>query len=252
MWGGDEQIKERMRNDDDAFQDAFAQVAGAVMGQRVSASLRDGGQVAKDAIHEILRYYGVKPQELPGNLRDLNEQLEYLMRPSGIMRRTVNLKTGWYRDAVGAMLGTRIDDGSVVALIPAGLTGYCFTDAATDRRVRLNRKNQGLIAEEAVCFYKPLPLKAPGLADLMRYTVETLSAADFALIGLATLAVTLVGMLGLKLNNLLFSTVIESGSARLFWGIAVFFLSVAVASMLLGAVKNLLMARIDTKLSLSV
>lgn len=248
----DEQIKLRMQNDDDAFQDAFAQMAGAVMGRRVSAALRDGGQAAKDAIHEILRYYGVKPQELPDNLRDLNEQLEYLMRPSGIMRRTVTLEKGWYRDAIGAMLGTRTDDGSVVALIPAGLTGYYFTDAATGRRVRLSKKNQGLIAEEAICFYKPLPLKALGLADLMRYTVETLSAADFVLIGLATLAVTLVGMLSPKLNNLLFSAVIKSGSMGLFWGIAVFFVSVSVASMLLGVVKNLLMTRIDTKLSLSV
>lgn len=248
----DEQIKLRIQNDDDAFQDAFAQMAGAVMGQRVSASLRDDGQAAKDAIHEILRYYGVKPQELPDNLRDLNEQLEYLMRPSGIMRRTVTLEKGWYRDAIGAMLGTRTDDGSVVALIPAGLTGYYFTDASTGRRVRLNKKNQDLIAEEAICFYKPLPLKQLGLPDLMRYTVETLSAADFVLIGLATLAVTLVGMLGPKLNNLLFSTVIESGSMGLFWGIAVFFVSVSVATMLLNAVKSLLMARIDTKLSLSV
>lgn len=248
----DEQIKLRMQNDDDAFQDAFAQMAGAVMGHQVSAALRDGGQAAKDAIHEILRYYGVKPQELPDNLRDLNEQLEYLTRPSGIMRRTVTLEKGWYRDAIGAMLGTRTDDGSVVALIPAGLTGYYFTDAATGRRVRLSKENQGIIAQEAFCFYKPMPLKALGLADLMRYTVETLSAADFVLIGLATLAVTLVGMLGPKLNNLLFSTVIESGSMGLFWGIAVFFVSVSVASMLLGVVKNLLMTRIDTKLSLSV
>lgn len=248
----DEQIKERMQNDDDAFQDAFAQMAGAVMGQRVSAALRDGGQLAKDAIHEILRYYGVKPQELPGNLRDLNEQLEYLMRPSGIMRRTVTLEKGWYRDAIGAMLGTRTDDGSVIALIPAGLTGYYFTDAATGKRVNLTRKNQGLIAQEAICFYKPLPLKALGMANLMRYTVETLSVSDFVLVGLATLAVTLVGMLGPKLNNLLFSTVIKSGSIRLFWAIAVFFVSVSVAAMLFTAVKSLLMARIDTKLSLSV
>lgn len=38
----------------------------------------------------------------------------------------------------------------------------------------------------------------------------------------------------------------------LFWGIAVFFVSVSVAATLLGVVKNLLMTRIDTKLSLSV
>ena len=98
----DEQIKQRMQNDDDAFQGAFTQMAGIVMGQKVSAALGNGGQAAKDAIHEILKYYSVKPQELPESLRDLNEQLEYLMRPSGIMRRTVILEKGWYKDAVGA------------------------------------------------------------------------------------------------------------------------------------------------------
>lgn len=138
-------------------------MAGIVMGQKVSAALGNGGQAAKDAIHEILKYYSVKPQELPESLRDLNEQLEYLMRPSGIMRRTVILEKGWYKDAVGAMLGTRTDDGSVVALIPTGLSGYSFLDASTGKRVKLNKKNEGLISEEAICFYKPLPLKKLGM-----------------------------------------------------------------------------------------
>lgn len=248
----DEQIKQRMQNDDDAFQGAFAQMAGAVMGQKVSAALGDGGQAAKDAIHEILKYYGVKPQELPDSLRDLNEQLEYLMRPSGIMRRTVILEKGWYKDAVGAMLGTRTDNGSVVALIPTGLSGYSFLDSSTGRRVRLNKKNEGLISEEAVCFYKPLPLKKLGMPDLARYIVGTLSIADLVLIALATLSVTLVGMLGPKLNNLLFSTVVESGSMRLLGAVAAFFVAVSLSTLLLSAVKSLLMARINTKLSLSV
>lgn len=248
----DEQIKQRMQNDDDAFQGAFAQMAGVVMGQKVSSALGDGGQAAKDAIHEILKYYGVKPQELPDSLRDLNEQLEYLMRPSGIMRRTVTLEKGWYKDAVGAMLGTRTDDGSVVALIPTGLSGYSFLDTSTGRRVKVSRKNEGLISGEAICFYKPLPLKKLGMPDLARYIVGTLSIADLVLIALATLSVTLVGMLGPKLNNLLFSTVVESGSMRLLGAVAVFFVAVSLSTLLLSAVKSLLMARINTKLSLSV
>ena len=248
----DEQIKQRMQNDDDAFQGAFAQMAGAVMGQRVSAALGDGGQAAKDAIHEILKYYSVKPQELPESLRDLNGQLEYLMRPSGIMRRTVILEKGWYKDAVGAMLGTRTGDGSVVALIPTGLSGYSFLDSSTGKRVRLNKKNEGLISEEAVCFYKPLPLKKLGMPGLARYIAGTLSIADLVLIALATLSVTLVGMLGPKLNSLLFSTVVESGSMRLLGAVAAFFVAVSLSTLLLSAVKSLLMARINTKLSLSV
>ena len=227
-------------------------MAGVVMGQKVSAALGDGGQTAKDAIHEILKYYGVKPQELPESLRDLNEQLEYLMRPSGIMRRTVILEKGWYKDAVGAMLGTRTDDGSVVALIPTGLSGYSFLDSSTGKRVKVSRKNEELISGEAICFYKPLPLKKLGMPDLARYIVGTLSIADLVLIALATLSVTLVGMLGPKLNNLLFSTVVESGSMRLLGAVAVFFVAVSLSTLLLSAVKSLLMARINTKLSLSV
>ena len=32
----------------------------------------------------------------------------------------INLEKGWYKDAIGAILGTRKDDGSIVAFIPKG------------------------------------------------------------------------------------------------------------------------------------
>lgn len=248
----DEQIKQRMKNDEDSFQGAFQQMAGVVMGSRVSAALNDDRKAAKDAIDEILKYYHIKPQELPDNLRDMNEQLEYLMRPSGVMRRPVTLEKGWYKDAVGPMLGTRTDDGSPVALIPTGLSGYSFFDKQIGKRRKLNHKTEKLVAQDAICFYKPLPMKKLGIGSLVHYIIETLSPADFVLVGLATLAVTLIGMLNPKLNNLLFSTVIESGSMRLFTAIAVFFVCVSVSTLLIGAVKSLLMARINTKMSLSV
>lgn len=46
----------------------------------------------------------VKSREIPERIKDTNGQLEYLMRPYGIMRRTVRLSNGCYRDAVGATL----------------------------------------------------------------------------------------------------------------------------------------------------
>lgn len=102
----DEQIKERRQYDDDAFSEAFANMASAVMGKRFEAAFTNDRAVTKDAIDEILKYYHVKSREVPDSIKDVNEQLEFLMRPYGIMRRTVKLEDGWYRDAVGAMLGT--------------------------------------------------------------------------------------------------------------------------------------------------
>ncbi|MDE5883554.1 MAG: NHLP bacteriocin export ABC transporter permease/ATPase subunit [Oscillospiraceae bacterium] len=244
----DEQIKQRKQNDNDVFADSFVNIAGAVMGNRISADKR---QLAKNAFDEILKFYHVRTHEIPDNIKDRNEQLEYLLRPYGIMRRTVTLSKHWYKDAIGAMLGIRKSDGEVVALIPTGFSGYSYTDTETGKRVKINRKNKGLF-EEAIAFYKPLPLKKLGIPDLMRYISETLSLADFVLIGISTLAVTLIGMLSPKLNHLLFSTVIEEGSIRLLLAITVFIICVTLSSLMINAVNQLIMAQINTKMSISV
>ena len=227
-------------------------MAAAVLGSKVTGSLSDGSAAAKSAIDEILKYYHVKSREVPDNIKDTNEQLEYLMRPYGIMRRTVRLEKGWYRDAVGAMLGVMKESGRVVALIPAGFSGYCYIDPDSGKKIKINRRNQRLFDTEAIAFYKPFPLKKIGLGSVAKYIAETLSAADFALIALATLALSLIGMLSPKLNNILFAAVLPSGSVRLLLSIAVFTVSVSVSSLLISATKEMITARINTKMSVSV
>lgn len=248
----DEQIKQRKRNDDDVFADSFVNIAGAVMGSRVSAALNDERQIAKNAFDEILKFYHVKTCEIPDSIRDRNEQLEYLLRPHGIMRRTVNLTRGWHKEAFGAMLSVRKNDGAVTALIPTGLSGYSYTDTETGKRIKINRKNEGLFETEAIAFYKPLPLKKLGISDLMKYILGTLSVGDFVLTGLSALAVTLIGMFSPKLNKILFSTVIEEGSIRLLAAISVFMVCVTLSSMLISSTKQIIMSRINTKMSVSV
>ena len=248
----DEQIKQRKKNDEDLFSEAFVGIADAVLGSKMSAAFTNDEAKAQGAIEEILKYYHVKPREVPDSVKGLNDRLEYLLRPNGIMRRNVNLEKGWYKDAIGAVLGTRKDDGSVVAFIPKGLSGYVYFDAPTGKWVKLNKKNESLFEDEGICFYKPFPLGKLTLRSLMRYIIETLSMADFVLIALSTLATTAIGLLGPKLNNLLMGTVVNSKNYQLLIGITVFMISVSISTMLITSVKSLLMARINTKMSLSV
>lgn len=248
----DEQIKQRKQNDNDVFSDSFANIAGAVMGSRVSAALKDNRAQAKDAMDEILKFYHVKSREVPESITDVNEQLEYLMRPYGIMRRNVNLDKGWYKDAIGAMLAVRKNDGTVAALIPTGISGYSYVDYETGKRIKINRKNQNQFETEAIAFYKPFPLKKIGIPELIRYMIQTLSVSDFVLVGIVTLGVTLLGMLSPKLNNIIFSDVIESGSMRLLLAVTVFLICVTVSQLMITAAKSLIMARINTKMSVSV
>lgn len=247
-----EQIKQRKQLDDEVFADSFIHMAEAVIGEKAFSAVKNSSERTKDSIDEILGFYHVRSREIPEGIDDVNEQLEYLMRPYGIMRRTVELDTGWHRDAVGAMLTTRVDDGSVVALIPSGLSGYTYFDIKTGKRQKVTRRSESLFEDRAIAFYKPFPLRKITVRDLIAYMFGMISVSDLICFAGATLAVTLVGLLLPKLQRVLFGNVIGSGSAGLLAVTAVFMICVTVSQTIFGAVKTLFSARINTKLDVSI
>ncbi|MGN1406146.1 MAG: NHLP bacteriocin export ABC transporter permease/ATPase subunit [Erysipelotrichaceae bacterium] len=247
-----EQIKERKISDNSAFQASFDNITASVLGKKMSSALNDSRIITKNAIDAILKYYHVPSREVPEELEDMNEQLEYLMRPYGIMRRSVILESGWYKDAIGAMLGIRKDNGTVVALIPRGFSGYEYFDLESGKYIKVKKSNEDLFEDEAIAFYKPFPLKSITIKDLVVYIAQVLSVSDYVAVALATLAVSLLGMLTPKINNILFSVVVTSGSVRLLIGIAIFALCLSLTSLLISSVKSLISARINTKLSISI
>jgi hypothetical protein len=161
----DEQIKQRIKNDEDNFEHSFANMSSVIMGPSVLSDLDfDDQNIAKDAIDEILRYYHVKSQELPYGLVDMNDQLEFLLHPSGIMRRNVTLDGSWYKDGIGALLGKTID-GEIITILPRGLSGYAYYDRKSGKRIKITAEVSKSIASDAICFYKPLPLKELSIKD---------------------------------------------------------------------------------------
>ena len=247
-----EQIKERKISDNNAFEASFDNITASVLGKKMSSALNDSRIITKNAIDAILKFYHVPSREVPEELENMNEQLEYLMRPYGIMRRSVILESGWYKDAIGAMLGIRKDNGTVVALIPSGFSGYEYFDLESGKYIKVKKSNEDLFEDEAIAFYKPFPLKSLTIKDLIVYIAQVLSVSDYVAIALATLAVSLLGMLTPKINNILFSVVVTSGSVRLLIGIAIFAICLSLTSLIISSVKSLISARINTKLSISI
>lgn len=248
----DAQIKQRRQLDDLALNEACAEVNFAITGKRAAARANDNEKSSEDAINEILSYYRIPFTDPPKEVAGLDEKLEYFMHPYGIMRRNVVLPSGWYKDATGLMLGKKKSDGSLVALVPGKAFGYSFFDAATGRRVRLNKKTEQLIASDAVYFYKPFPQEKLTIPTLLKYILATTTPSTIAMFVGLTLIATLIGLLLPKINYLLFSDVIESGSLNVLLSIAVFSVSVSAASLLIGSVKSLVTTRLNTQLNLSV
>ena len=248
----DEQIRQRKLSDQEIFEDSLFRMASSVLGKQRAGLLDDERIVAKAAIDEILKYYHYKPAEVPEEIRDLDEQLEYCLRPHGLMRRSVKLEQGWYRDAFGPMLAFRKEDGMAVALLPKPFLGYTFRDPVSGEKTDLNRKTAAQFEADAICFYRPLPLKKLGIPDLIKYLTDCLSTGDIVSLIVLTLVATMIGMLMTNITRALTGFVLDSRNLSLLMGTAVFMISVILSTQLIGASRELMMDRLQIKTSLAV
>ena len=247
-----EQIRQRTENDQNVLEDSFFRMASVVMDKWDANRLEDERLIAKEAIDDILKFYHQKPVEIPDTIRDVNDQLEYVLRPTGLMTREVELEEGWQNDAYGPMLGYLKEAGTAVALLPGTIYGYYFKDPATGKRTRITRKTARLFSREALCFYQPLPMKKLGIPDMLKYMKNSITHGDLVVIVLATLAVQLVGMIEPRVYSLVTGKILEGHNMNLMAGVGVFLLTSAFAAQLIGLVRSLLMQRINTKTSQAV
>ena len=247
----DEQIRQRKLSDQEIFEDSMFRMASVLLGKQRAGALNDERIAAKAAIDDILKYYHYKPTEVPDGVRTLDDQLEYCLRPHGLMRRNVQLKERWYRDAFGPMLAFRKEDGAAVALIPKPFGGYWFIDGTTGAKESVGRANADSFAPDAICFYRPLPLRKLGIPDLIVYLKDCLSTGDYISLVLLTLLPILLGLLMTNITRALTGFVVRSGKLSLLWGTAVFMISALISSQLIGVVKSLMMNRVELKTSLS-
>ena len=245
----DEQIKQRKLSDQEVFEDSFMQVAGVILGRRV---VDVDATLSRVAIDDILKYYGIKPTEIKEGIDDFDEALEYILRPHGIMRRNIKLTEDWYNDAYGPILGFLKQGQIPVALLPRKLIGYYYTDPETGKKVKLNKKTAENISEDALCFYRPLPLKKLEVSDLTNYMRKCVAIEDILLILAISLCVSGVGLITPRLSKALGGPVLNSKSLYLLVSIGIFIICSTLSSQLFNAAYSLISTRISTKISLSV
>jgi NHLM bacteriocin system ABC transporter ATP-binding protein len=168
------------------------------------------------------------------------------------MRRTVELKTGWYRDSYGPILAFKKESGTPVALLPGKINGYYFKDASTGKNVRLSSKTEQLFDTEAICFYRPLPQRKLGIPDLLLYMKRCVTTSDILMIVFASIAVSGIGILIPRLTKALTGPVLASGKANALIGLAICIICVSLSSQILSSVSGMVSSRLESKTSLGV
>ena len=247
----DEQIEYRKKHERELLSDSFENIARSVTGRKTISALKDDADVS-DAVSALLKHLGLKEKEVPPKIKGLRDRLDFLLSSTGVLYREVVLTKGWHADAMGPMIATLKDNGVVVAVLPSEMGVYEYIDPHTGKREKVTAAAEKKIGEEALCFYRPLPMRQLKMRDLFRYMMECLTPRDLAGFGIAALAVTLVGMLMPKLNQILFGPVVSYGNNQLLFAVMVFLFFTTAGSMLLSIIRALLLNRIRYKLDINI
>ncbi|MBP3815267.1 MAG: ATP-binding cassette domain-containing protein [Firmicutes bacterium] len=246
------QIEERRLADQKLLEDSFVKVAGVVLGERGAERIKDERIITRNAIEEILKYYHCKPVDTSDRVIESEKDLDYALRPHGIMRRDIELTEGWYKDAYGSILAFTKDENLPVALIPSKFKGYGFTDPRTGQHGKLDSTSAEIFDREAICFYYPLPQRSLKIQDLILYMRRCISAGDFAAVVLAALLATLVALIMPRIVQALTGPILLSGKKSALVGVSLSIIGVLLSSQLIGIVKGLLAGRVGTKISMGV
>lgn len=239
------QINRRRNSDEAMFEGSFSDLLSIIGINTFKASKQTTGAAA-----EILRYLGKEVPDVPENITDLDSQLEYMLRPSNTMRRRVELKGEWWKDATGCFLGGTVD-GDIVAILPDKWSGY-FYKTPEGKIVKINKDTAKDLNVDAFCFYKSFPLTSLKIKDLIKFMVASISRADAVFIIGATLIMQLLGMFTPYTTHVIYDILIPSGSDSLVFPVAAFMVGVTIGSMLISITKQIVTNRFQGRLTLSV
>ena len=247
----DDQIEYRKKHERKQLSDSFEKLSYSMTGRKNASAFEEGSDIS-DALEILMKYFGLREKEIPAKLKNLEEQLDYLLSSSDIMYRSVTLEEGWHKDGMGALIATLRESGTVITVLRDSYGLYAYRDPVTGKKVRVTASEEKKIGEEAYCFYRPLPLRRITIRDLFRYMLDTLSAFDLAAFALAAAMITLVGMALPKLNHILMGEVVQYKSFALLGAVMSFMFFATLGSFLLSIIRQLVLARIRIKLNVHV
>ena len=244
--------EQRIDQDQAVFTGALQTLAGILKKDDVLPLSEDAVERDLFAIQRILKFFNLPLVKLPEGLDDASEKLDYILSPTGIMRRRVELTDKWWKNTTGPLLGALKEDGSPIAFIPNALGQYDYFDFKEMTKVKINKKTKDNFETDAFCFYPALPAKKMDLWDLSKFMLGQLNALDIMLILLMCLAVSVLGLFMPYMNQQIFNNVIPSGTKSDVFPIAVLLLGATFGSALFQISRNMVLTRLKDKVTLAM
>jgi len=244
----EEQLRERLKRDDAELSHSIDDVIDSLRGK---SRYHADGTSMENLRHElelICQFYKVDIPSEFHDTKDVNEFIDYMTHPSGIMHRRVMLEGNWWKDCDGALLAVTKDKGEFCALLPRKTGGYSFWNTSSGAREKLTSKHKDMFEKEALCFYEPLPEEVKDGKQLLLFLFKHIAIFDYAVVLLATLLATLLGMMTPYISGIIFSRLIPSGKTDIVFTTAILLLITVLAAYIMSVVRTGTLERIKNRM----
>ncbi len=246
---GEQFLSRRNKNNDD-LNNAIQDVIDAANGIERFHFSRNADENVRSAVEEIFYFLNIKPVRDIPEYKDVDELLDYMTRPSGIMRRHVLLKGEWSHKGTCPMLAVLKDSGVFVALIPKKLGGFYYYDRETGKKVNVNDKNKDNFETDAIVFYNPLPIKSISTKELISMMLKTISMEEILFLSMILLAITGIGLLTPVITKMIFSLVIPTRKTELVFSFAALLIVTAYVGYKFTIMKLSMMSRLRARMQI--
>ncbi len=248
----EEQVKKRKRLDNQSFEDSFMSLAGLKIDNK--KNLSEEALRENYAISQILAHFRHQMVDIPTNITNFKDKLNYALKQYDIEYRKVELNDEYVHDTKSPILIFTFLHNIPVILFPHGKDEYYYINYQTGKKVKIKAELINRFEIDAYLFYRPLPNTKVSIREYIRYIAKSISVWDIVLL-IAMYAVAAgVGLLLPYLTQKLTGEVVQKGTSDigLFISTSAFVIAAAVGTLLVKALQGYVNTRVVTKVGKAI
>ena len=248
-WFAD-QIKQRRKNDEEAFEKSFSSLIGIGINNQNDFS----EQEIKDnfVIGQILSYFNYQLIDVPSKITSFMDKVNYVVRSYDILYRKIQLKDTWMLDNRSPILAFTKVSKTPVVLLPKGNSLYYYINYQTGKKKLVSFNIIDKLEVEAFSFYRQLPNKKLSIKEYANYIRKSLRISDIIFVIMLSGIAIGVGLLLPYLTKKLTGEVIESKDINQFINLSIYIIATATGVLLIKAIQGLINSRVGIKIEKSV
>ena len=200
----------------------------------------------KIALTEILRRFKIMPNEVRC-CRTVEELLDAMLDPVNIMYEKINIHDDFWKKQANQILAF-LEDGTPVILAPS-LMGYAYYEPGSRKKGLVTKRLK--LRDDAYIIFRPLGSGAFSMISFLKHLVHLVKPSDIPSIVIASLLVTLLGLVAPNMNKQVLSKTVEIGEGAIPYLLtsgAVFVLA-GLTKGAFSVIKTLLLGRMKQRMS---